>query len=229
MRFVVVSHGQASDPFWSVVKNGVDQAAADLGVTVEYRAPGTLRHGADGADHRCRRGLAAGRPRGLDPRRRRARRFDPERGRLGHPGGLDELGLRRARGAGRRRPRRPDRVRGRPRRRQADEGGGRHQGDLRQPGGRQRRARSALRGLHRRPRGRLGRGRRGQHGPDRDRQRGQGVSHRQSRHRRRAHARAVRRRADHGGARGGRDAGQGQVRHLRSVARRARGDRRRAG
>src|SRR5690349_17051033 len=24
-RFVVVSHGQASDPFWSVVKNGVDQ------------------------------------------------------------------------------------------------------------------------------------------------------------------------------------------------------------
>ena len=42
MRFVVVSHGQASDPFWSVVKNGVDQAAADLGVNVEYRAPGTF-------------------------------------------------------------------------------------------------------------------------------------------------------------------------------------------
>jgi simple sugar transport system substrate-binding protein len=42
MRFVVVSHGQASDPFWSVVKNGVDQAAADLGVTVEYQAPGTF-------------------------------------------------------------------------------------------------------------------------------------------------------------------------------------------
>ena len=42
MRFVVVSHGQASDPFWSVVKNGVDQAAEDLGVTVEYRAPDTF-------------------------------------------------------------------------------------------------------------------------------------------------------------------------------------------
>jgi simple sugar transport system substrate-binding protein len=42
MRFVVVSHGQASDPFWSVVKNGVDQAAEDLGVTVEYQAPGTF-------------------------------------------------------------------------------------------------------------------------------------------------------------------------------------------
>ena len=26
-RFVVVTHGQASDPFWSVVKNGVDEAA----------------------------------------------------------------------------------------------------------------------------------------------------------------------------------------------------------
>jgi simple sugar transport system substrate-binding protein len=42
MRFVVVSHGQASDPFWSVVKNGVDQAAQDLGVDVEYRAPDTF-------------------------------------------------------------------------------------------------------------------------------------------------------------------------------------------
>lgn len=41
LRFVVVTHGQASDPFWSVVKNGVDQAAKDLGVTVEYNAPDT--------------------------------------------------------------------------------------------------------------------------------------------------------------------------------------------
>jgi simple sugar transport system substrate-binding protein len=38
-RFVVVTHGQASDPFWSVVKNGVDQAAKDMGVSVEYQAP----------------------------------------------------------------------------------------------------------------------------------------------------------------------------------------------
>jgi simple sugar transport system substrate-binding protein len=42
MRIVVVSHGQASDPFWSVVKNAVDQAAADLNVNVEYRAPDTF-------------------------------------------------------------------------------------------------------------------------------------------------------------------------------------------
>jgi simple sugar transport system substrate-binding protein len=42
IRIVVVTHGQAADPFWSVVKNGVDQAAEDLGVTVEYQAPTTF-------------------------------------------------------------------------------------------------------------------------------------------------------------------------------------------
>ncbi|MCB2055406.1 MAG: sugar ABC transporter substrate-binding protein [Geminicoccaceae bacterium] len=39
---IVVSHGQASDPFWSVVKNGVGQAAEDYGVNVDYRAPETF-------------------------------------------------------------------------------------------------------------------------------------------------------------------------------------------
>src|SRR5690625_3876183 len=42
IRIVVVSHGAAADPFWSVAKNGVDQAAADMGVTVEYHAPDTF-------------------------------------------------------------------------------------------------------------------------------------------------------------------------------------------
>lgn len=42
VRIVVVSHGQASDPFWSVVKNGVDQASSDMRVTVEYQAPQTF-------------------------------------------------------------------------------------------------------------------------------------------------------------------------------------------
>src|SRR5215213_7387364 len=41
LRFVVVSHGQASDPFWSVVQNGVNQAAEDMGVTAEYQSQGT--------------------------------------------------------------------------------------------------------------------------------------------------------------------------------------------
>ena len=42
LRFVVVSHGQASDPFWSVVQNGVTQAGTDMGVEVEYQAPDTF-------------------------------------------------------------------------------------------------------------------------------------------------------------------------------------------
>lgn len=41
-RIVVVTHGQASDPFWSVVKNGVDAGARDMRVTVEYQAPATF-------------------------------------------------------------------------------------------------------------------------------------------------------------------------------------------
>lgn len=39
VRVVVVTHGQSSDPFWSVVANGVRDAADDLGVRVEYQAP----------------------------------------------------------------------------------------------------------------------------------------------------------------------------------------------
>ena len=41
-EIIVVSHGQASDPFWSVVKNGVERAAKDTGANVEYRAPETF-------------------------------------------------------------------------------------------------------------------------------------------------------------------------------------------
>ena len=38
----VVTHGQASDPFWSVFKRGVDDAAAQMGVSVNYSAPATF-------------------------------------------------------------------------------------------------------------------------------------------------------------------------------------------
>jgi simple sugar transport system substrate-binding protein len=40
-RLAFVSHGQASDPFWSIVKKGVDDAARRTGVAVSYRAPDT--------------------------------------------------------------------------------------------------------------------------------------------------------------------------------------------
>lgn len=39
---LVVVHGQANDPFWSVVKNGVDAAAEDTGANVEFRSPETF-------------------------------------------------------------------------------------------------------------------------------------------------------------------------------------------
>lgn len=39
IRIVVVTHGQSSDPFWSVVANGVDDAAKELALRVEYQAP----------------------------------------------------------------------------------------------------------------------------------------------------------------------------------------------
>ena len=39
VRIVMVSHGQTSDPFWSVVANGAGDAARELGVRLEYQAP----------------------------------------------------------------------------------------------------------------------------------------------------------------------------------------------
>jgi simple sugar transport system substrate-binding protein len=38
-HIIVVTHGQVSDSFWLVVKNGVDQAAKDTGSDVDYRSP----------------------------------------------------------------------------------------------------------------------------------------------------------------------------------------------
>jgi simple sugar transport system substrate-binding protein len=41
-RVVFVTHGQSGDAYWSVVKNGMDDAAKALGVTAEYLAPETF-------------------------------------------------------------------------------------------------------------------------------------------------------------------------------------------
>jgi len=38
-HIIVVTHGQVSDSFWLVVKNGVEQAAKDSGAQVDYRSP----------------------------------------------------------------------------------------------------------------------------------------------------------------------------------------------
>jgi simple sugar transport system substrate-binding protein len=39
LRIVVVTHGEAGDPFWVPVRKGLEQAARDVGVDVSYRAP----------------------------------------------------------------------------------------------------------------------------------------------------------------------------------------------
>ena len=38
---IVVSHGQENDPFWSVVKNGVDKACSDMKISCSYTSPTT--------------------------------------------------------------------------------------------------------------------------------------------------------------------------------------------
>ncbi len=42
VNITVVSHGQANDAFWSVVKSGVEAAGKDMGVNVDYRSPETF-------------------------------------------------------------------------------------------------------------------------------------------------------------------------------------------
>jgi simple sugar transport system substrate-binding protein len=39
VRIAVVTHGQASSPFWAIVRNGVEAAARQVDATVAYRAP----------------------------------------------------------------------------------------------------------------------------------------------------------------------------------------------
>jgi simple sugar transport system substrate-binding protein len=46
IRIAVITHGQASDPFWAVVKRGLDDAGFQTGVAVSYRAPDTYDVGA---------------------------------------------------------------------------------------------------------------------------------------------------------------------------------------
>jgi simple sugar transport system substrate-binding protein len=39
VRIVVITHGQASSPFWAIVRNGVEAAGRQMDVVVSYRAP----------------------------------------------------------------------------------------------------------------------------------------------------------------------------------------------
>ena len=113
-RFVVVSHGQASDPFWSVAQNGVNDAGADMGVTVEYQAYQTY----DMVEmSNIINAAVASEPDGLVVTIPDADALGEGRGCRRHPGDLDELRQRRVRRTRCSCARRPDRVRGRPDRR----------------------------------------------------------------------------------------------------------------
>ena len=118
IKIEVVTHGQAIDGFWGVVRNGVKAGAADMGVTVNYSAPDAESDMVKMSqlDRRGRGQEAAG-PRRLDPERRGAVALDQEGDRGRYPGRLDELGFRRLPRPRHQGPRRPDRVPGRPRRR----------------------------------------------------------------------------------------------------------------
>jgi simple sugar transport system substrate-binding protein len=62
VRIVVITHGQASSPFWAIVRNGAEAAARQLDVVLEYKAPDvySLPRMADLVDE-----AVAGRPDGL--------------------------------------------------------------------------------------------------------------------------------------------------------------------
>ena len=40
-RIIMITHGQAADPYWNIVRNGAEEAAKQVGVELDYRAPET--------------------------------------------------------------------------------------------------------------------------------------------------------------------------------------------
>ena len=41
-RVIMITHGQAADPYWNIVRNGAEEAAKQVGVELDYRAPETF-------------------------------------------------------------------------------------------------------------------------------------------------------------------------------------------
>ena len=41
-QIVMITHGQAADPYWNIVRNGAEEAARQMGIKLEYRAPETF-------------------------------------------------------------------------------------------------------------------------------------------------------------------------------------------
>ena len=70
VHIIFVTHGQANDVYWSVVKNGVEAGPEGDGQQGRVPCAGDLRRGADGAPDRRGDRRKAGRAGRLDPRRR---------------------------------------------------------------------------------------------------------------------------------------------------------------
>ena len=41
-RIIMITHGQAADPYWNIVRNGAEEAAKQVGLELDYRAPETF-------------------------------------------------------------------------------------------------------------------------------------------------------------------------------------------
>ena len=74
MKIAFVVHGSASDPYWSVVKRGVDDAAALTGAQVQYYTPQVFDEVEQARLIDAAIATQPGRARRLDRRRRRAAR-----------------------------------------------------------------------------------------------------------------------------------------------------------
>ena len=107
IKIEIVTHGQAQDGFWGVVRNGVKAGAADMGVTANYSAPGAesdmpgMSALIDAAVAKKPTGLVVSipNPEALSP-------VDREGHRGRDPGRVDELRFRRLQGSRDPRPRR---------------------------------------------------------------------------------------------------------------------------
>ena len=89
-RIFVVTHGQASSPFWAIVRTGVDAAQRQMNVQVDYEAPDvySLQRMIALIDEAV--AAQPGRARRLLPGARPGAR-DPARGEGRHPGHHDQL------------------------------------------------------------------------------------------------------------------------------------------
>ena len=108
VRIAVVTHGPASSKFWAIIRNGVDAAARQLDVLVDYQSPDvySVERMSELIDQ-----AVASKPDGLVVSIPEAGpgAGDPARGARRDPGRLDQLRQRRLPPLRRARPRRPAR------------------------------------------------------------------------------------------------------------------------